>query len=286
MQGDYMTIFEALRKGMIDLKISNIEEPNLKSRLLMQYVLNASRQYIIVNDKEELNKLKEKQYFDAIKLLKSGVPIEHITHQKEFMKLNFFVDNNVLIPRQDTEILVEEVIKIAKKIKAKNILDLCTGSGAIGISLAKYLTETKIVATDISNDALNIARKNAVINNVQNQMIFINSDLFTNLEAQKFDIIVSNPPYIKTNVIEKLDIQVKNEPNIALDGGKDGLDFYRKIIKESYQYLKYNGYLCLEIGFDQKDDVVNILNETENFKNIYCKKDLGDNDRVIVGQVK
>lgn len=281
-----MTIFEALRKGMIDLKISNIEEPNLKSRLLMQYVLNASRQYIIVNDKEELNKLKEKQYFDAIKLLKSGVPIEHITHQKEFMKLNFFVDNNVLIPRQDTEILVEEVIKIAKKIKAKNILDLCTGSGAIGISLAKYLTETKIVATDISNDALNIARKNAVINNVQNQMIFINSDLFTNLEAQKFDIIVSNPPYIKTNVIEKLDIQVKNEPNIALDGGKDGLDFYRKIIKESYQYLKYNGYLCLEIGFDQKDDVVNILNETENFKNIYCKKDLGDNDRVIVGQVK
>ena len=281
-----MTIFEALRKGMIDLKISNIEEPNLKSRLLMQYVLNASRQYIIVNDKEELNKLKEKQYFDAIKLLKSGVPIEHITHQKEFMKLNFFVDNNVLIPRQDTEILVEEVIKIAKKIKAKNILDLCTGSGAIGISLAKYLTETKIVATDISNDALNIARKNAVINNVQNQMIFINSDLFTNLEAQKFDIIVSNPPYIKTNVIEKLDIQVKNEPNIALDGGKDGLDFYRKIIKESYQYLKYNGYLCLEIGFDQKDDVVNILNETENFKNIYCKKDLGDNDRVVVGQVK
>ena len=281
-----MTIFEALRKGMIDLKISNIEEPNLKSRLLMQYVLNASRQYIIVNDKEELNKLKEKQYFDAIKLLKSGVPIEHITHQKEFMKLNFFVDNNVLIPRQDTEILVEEVIKIAKKIKAKNILDLCTGSGAIGISLAKYLTETKIVATDISNDALNIARKNAVINNVQNQMIFINSDLFRNLETQKFDIIVSNPPYIKTNVIEKLDIQVKNEPNIALDGGKDGLDFYRKIIKESYQYLKYNGYLCLEIGFDQKDDVVNILNETENFKNIYCKKDLGDNDRVIVGQVK
>lgn len=281
-----MTIFEALRKGMIDLKISNIEEPNLKSRLLMQYVLNASRQYIIVNDKEELNKLKEKQYFDAIKLLKSGVPIEHITHQKEFMKLNFFVDNNVLIPRQDTEILVEEVIKIAKKIKAKNILDLCTGSGAIGISLAKYLPETKIVATDISNDALNIARKNAVINNVQNQMIFINSDLFRNLETQKFDIIVSNPPYIKTNVIEKLDIQVKNEPNIALDGGEDGLDFYRKIIKESYQYLKYNGYLCLEIGFDQKDDVVNILNEMENFKNIYCKKDLGDNDRVVVGQVK
>ena len=263
-----MTILEALRKGMIDLKISNIEEPNLKSRLLMQHVLNVSRQYIIVNDRKELSKLKEKQYFDEIKLLKTGIPIEHITHQKEFMKLNFFVDNNVLIPRQDTEILVEEVIKIAKKINAKNILDLCTGSGAIGISLANYLPETKIVATDISNSALNIARKNAVINNVQNRIIFINSDLFTNLESQKFDIIVSNPPYIKTSVIEKLDTQVKKEPNIALDGGEDGLDFYKKIIKESYQYLKYNGYLCLEIGFDQKD------------------KDLENNDRVVVGQLK
>ena len=281
-----MTILEALRKGMIDLKISNIEEPNLKSRLLMQHVLNVSRQYIIVNDRKELSKLKEKQYFDEIKLLKTGIPIEHITHQKEFMKLNFFVDENVLIPRQDTEILVEEVINIAKRINAKNILDLCTGSGAIGISLANYLPETKIVATDISNSALNIARKNAVINNVQNRIIFINSDLFTNLESQKFDIIVSNPPYIKTSVIEKLDTQVKKEPNIALDGGEDGLDFYKKIIKESYQYLKYNGYLCLEIGFDQKDNVVNILDETENFKDIYYKKDLENNDRVVVGQLK
>ena len=281
-----MTILEALRKGMIDLKIANIEEPNLKSRLLMQYVLNVSRQYIIVNDMEELSKLKEKQYFDAIKLLKSGIPIEHITHQKEFMKLNFFVDENVLIPRQDTEILVEEVINIAKKINAKTILDLCTGSGAIGISIAKYLPEVQVVATDISNDALNIARKNATINEVQNQIIFINSDLFTNLETQKFDIIVSNPPYVKTKVIENLDVQVKKEPHIALDGGEDGLDFYRKIIKESYQYLKYNGYLCLEIGFDQKDDVINIFNEANNFKNIYCKKDLGNNDRVIVGQIK
>lgn len=281
-----MTILEALRKGMIDLKIANIEEPNLKSRLLMQYVLNVSRQYIIVNDMEELSKLKEKQYFDAMKLLKSGIPIEHITHQKEFMKLNFFVDSSVLIPRQDTEILVEEVIKIAKKINAKTILDLCTGSGAIGISIAKYLPEVQVVATDISNDALNIARKNATINEVQNQIIFINSDLFTNLETQKFDIIVSNPPYVKTKVIENLDVQVKKEPHIALDGGEDGLDFYRKIIKESYQYLKYNGYLCLEIGFDQKDDVINIFNEANNFKNIYCKKDLGNNDRVIVGQIK
>lgn len=281
-----MTIVEAIRKGMIELKNSNIEEPKLKARLLMQYVLNASRQYIIVNDMQELDKEKEKTYFDFIKLLRSGIPVEHITHQKEFMKLNFFVNNNVLIPRQDTEILVEEVINIAKKINAKNILDLCTGSGAIGISIANYLPNIEIVATDISNEALKIAKKNAISNNVQNQMTFIKSDLFENLDNQKFDIIVSNPPYIKTRDIEKLDTQVKKEPYIALDGGEDGLDFYKKIIKESYQYLKYNGYLCVEIGYDQKKDVINLYNESGNFENIYSKKDLANNDRIVIGQIK
>ena len=281
-----MTISEAIKKGMIELKNENIEEPKLKSRLLMQSILNQTRQYVIVNDMEELEKNKEEQYFSAIKILKKGIPIEHITHQKEFMKLNFFVDKNVLIPRQDTEILVEEVIKIAQKTNAKKILDLCTGSGAIAVSLAKYLPQSEITAIDISNDALKIAKKNAVSNNVENQITFVNSDMFTNLNEEKFDIIVSNPPYIKTNVIEKLDIQVKNEPYIALDGGKDGLDFYKKIINESYRYLKYKGYLCLEIGFDQKIDVIEFIENTEKFVNTYSKKDLFDNDRIIVTQIK
>ena len=281
-----MTISDAIKKGMIELKNVNIEEPKLKARLLMQYVLNESRQYVIVNDMEQLDKAKEKQYLEEIKLLKKGVPIEHITHQKEFMKLSFFVDKNVLIPRQDTEILVEEVIKIAKKINARKVLDLCTGSGAIAVSLAKYLPQAEITAIDISNDALKIAKKNAISNNVQNQITFISSDMFTNLSEEKFDIIVSNPPYIKTNVIKNLDIQVQNEPYIALDGGKDGLDFYKKIINESYQYLKYNGYLCLEIGFDQKIDVIELIENTERFTGTYSKKDLFDNDRIIVTQLK
>ncbi len=281
-----MTISEAIKKGMIELKNENIEEPKLKSRLLMQSTLNQTRQYVIVNDMEELEKSKEKQYFSAIKILKKGIPIEHITHQKEFMKLNFFVDKNVLIPRQDTEILVEEVIKIAQKTNAKKILDLCTGSGAIAVSLAKYLPQSEITAIDISNDALKIAKKNAVSNNVENQITFISSDLFTNLNEEKFDIIVSNPPYIKTNVIENLDIQVKNEPHIALDGGKDGLYFYKKIINESYQYLKYKGFLCLEIGFDQKIDVIELIENTNNFDGTYSKKDLYDNDRIIITQMK
>lgn len=281
-----MTIMEAIKKGMIELKNGNIEEPKLKARLLMQYVLNKSRQYVIVNDREELDNIKEKQYLEEIKILKKGVPIEHITHQKEFMKLSFFVDKNVLIPRQDTEILVEEVINIAKKNNAKKILDLCTGSGAIAVSLAKYLPQAEITAIDISNEALKIAKKNAISNNVENQITFISSDMFTNLNEEKFDIIVSNPPYIKTNVIKNLDIQVQNEPYIALDGGKDGLDFYKKIINESYQYLKYNGYLCLEIGFDQKIDVIELIENTESFTGTYSKKDLFDNDRIIVTRLK
>lgn len=281
-----MTIMEAIKKGMIELKNENIEYPKLKSRLLMQFVLNKPRQYVIVNDLKQLNLNEEKRYFEAIAKMRIGIPLEHITHQKEFMKLNFFVNENVLIPRQDTEILVEEVISIAKKIKAKNILDLCTGSGAIAVSLAKYLPQIEITAIDISNEALKVAKKNAINNEVENQITFISSDMFTNLKNQRFDIIVSNPPYIKRNVINKLDKEVKKEPYIALDGGEDGLYFYKKIVKESYEYLKYEGYLCLEIGFDQKIDLIEIIENEEKFINTYSKKDLYDNDRIIVTQLK
>lgn len=277
-----MKIMEAIKKGMIELKNANIEFPKLKARLLMQFVLNKTRQYIIVNDMEELDLKKEKEYFLIIKEIRKGIPLEHITHQKEFMKLNFFVDENVLIPRQDTEILVEEAIEIAKKIKAKKILDLCTGSGAIAVSLAKYLPECKITAIDISNDALKIAKKNARTNNVEEQITFVSSDMFTNLNEEKFDVIVSNPPYIKTHVINNLDEQVKKEPYIALNGGQDGLCFYRKIIKEGYQYLKHKGYICLEIGFDQKIDVIELIENEEKYENTYSKKDLYDNDRIVI----
>lgn len=281
-----MTIMDAIKKGMIELKNSNLESPKLKARLLMQFLLNKPRQYVIVNDMQELETKTEKQYFQAIKLMREGVPLEHITHQKEFMKLNFFVDENVLIPRQDTEILVEEVIKISKRINARKILDLCTGSGAIAVSLAKYIPKSEITAIDISSNALKIAKKNAITNEVENQITFINSNMFENLNNEKFDIIVSNPPYIKTEEIKKLDAEVQKEPQIALDGGKDGLDFYRKIIKDGYQYLKYGGYICLEIGYDQKIDVIELIENEEKFENTYTKKDLYDNDRIIVTRLK
>ena len=281
-----MLIKEAMRKGMISLKTNNIQEPNLKSRLLMQYILNKPRQYLLIHDNEELTNKQEKAYLENIEKMIKGVPLQHITHSQEFMKMNFYVDENVLIPRPDTEILVEEVINIDKKINAKKILDLCTGSGAIAISLAKYIENSQITAVDISEEALRIAKLNAVNNNVEDKITFVKSDLFENIVKEKYDIIVSNPPYIKKDFMKKLDKEVQQEPYIALDGGYDGLDFYRKIISEGYQYLKFKGYLCMEIGYDQKQEVFDIIKKQEKYSNTYSKIDLGGNDRIVVTTVQ
>ena len=280
-----MTIKDTIKKGMIDLKVNGISEPNLKARLIMQFILNKPRQYILVYDNQILTLRQEVDYFKAIKKLIKGIPLQHITNMQEFMKMNFYVDENVLIPRQDTEVLVEEVIKIAQKTNAKNILDMCTGSGAIAVSLAKNIENSHITAVDISAKALNIAKKNARNNLVENQITFVSSNLFENLVGQKYDIIVSNPPYIKKSLIKSLDKEVQKEPIIALDGGEDGLDFYRKIVKHGHEFLKYNGYLCLEIGYDQKIDVIELIENENNYVDTYCKKDLFENDRVIVTHV-
>lgn len=280
-----MTIKQAITKGMIMLKSNNVESPKLKARLLLQYVLDKPRQYIIVYDNKEIDKQQQWQYFVNIEKLTKGIPLQHITHRQEFMKMDFFVDENVLIPRPDTEILVEEVIKIAQKYDSPRILDLCTGSGAIAVSLAKYMQESDITATDISKNALNIAKLNAKSNNVENKITFIESDLFDKIRKEKYDIIVSNPPYIKKEIINKLQKEVQNEPKIALDGGYDGLDFYRKIINTSYEYLKYNGYLCLEIGYDQKEEVLQLIENEKKYVDSYCLKDLCQNDRVIVARL-
>lgn len=284
-----MTIKEAITKGAIDLKVNNIETPKTKARMLMQFVMDKTRQYIIVNDGQTVEKNIEKKYFDGIEKLKRGIPIEHITNQKEFMKLNFFVNENVLIPRQDTEILVEEVIQIVNKkfknFKNINILDLCTGSGAIAVSLAKYISNSEITALDISYKALEIANYNAKKNNVEERITFVESNLFEKLPKEKYDIIVSNPPYIRKDFIKKLDINVRQEPEIALNGGIDGLDFYRRIAKNAVEYLKYNSYLCFEIGYDQKEDVIDILKKEEKYTEIYSKKDLCDNDRIVIAKV-
>ena len=278
-----MTIKQAITKGMIMLKSNNVESPKLKARLLLQYVLDKPRQYIIVYDNKEIDKQQQWQYFVNIEKLTKGIPLQHITHRQEFMKMDFFVDENVLIPRPDTEILVEEVIKIAQKYNSPRILDLCTGSGAIAISLKKFVPNADITAVDISEKALEIAQKNA--EKLEAKINFVKSDLFDKLDNKKFDIIVSNPPYIRKDEIKKLSEEVQKEPKIALDDGEDGLDFYRIIAEQAINYLKTGSFLCFEIGYNQKNDVIKIIEDEQNYKNTYCKKDLYGNDRIIITQV-
>lgn len=278
-----MTIKQAITKGMIMLKSNNVESPKLKARLLLQYVLDKPRQYIIVYDNKEIDKQQQWQYFVNIEKLTKGIPLQHITHRQEFMKMDFFVDENVLIPRPDTEILVEEVIKIAQKYNLPRILDLCTGSGAIAISLKKFVPNADITAVDISEKALEIAQKNA--EKLEAKINFVKSNLFDKLDNKKFDIIVSNPPYIRKDEIKKLSEEVQKEPKIALDGGEDGLDFYRIIAEQAINYLKTGSFLCFEIGYNQKNDVIKIIEDEQNYKNTYCKKDLYGNDRIIITQV-
>lgn len=280
-----MTIREAISKASLQFKTKNIEAPKLKARLLMQFILKQTRQYIIVYDEKNLTLKQEKRYFEKVEKIIQGIPLQHITHQQEFMKMNFYVSKDVLIPRPDTEVLVEEVIKIAKKINAKKILDLCTGSGAIAISLAKYIPNSQITATDISHKALEIAEKNAKNNEVDKQIAFLYSDLLQQIPKEKYDMIVSNPPYIQRGLIKSLEEEVQKEPQIALDGGWDGLDFYRRISKQADEYLKYGGYLCLEIGYDQKIDVIDLIEQEEKYTDTYGKKDLYGNDRVIITKV-
>ena len=292
-----MKVQEALNVGKEILKKNNIEDASLITRILLASILMCSRKKLVVEYDKELKKEYENEFFKCVEKIANGYPMQYITSSQEFMKMRFYVDENVLIPRPDTEVLVEEVIRICKNKNKKEILELCTGSGVIAISLAKYIENAHIIATDISEKALEVAIKNErqllqqdikqannmqeySLNNGKGQVIsFIQSDMFQNID-EKYDIIVSNPPYIKKQDIEKYSL--KYEPRLALDGGEDGLKFYRIIIQEGYKYLKPNGIIALEIGFDQKEEVINIARECKKYKNVYCKQDLSGNDRVVV----
>lgn len=278
-----MNIKQALEYGIELLKENNIDEPILKTRIILVNILSESKEYLIIHEKEELSKEVEELYIANIQKLCNDIPLQYIINRQEFMGLEFYVDENVLIPQPDTEILVEEVIDISKREGKKNILDLCTGSGAIGISIANSISECNITLSDISKDALEVAKENCIKHKVEDRVTIIQSDLFENIdENNKFDIIVSNPPYIKTDVIKTLDKEVQNEPILALDGGEDGLKIYRRIINEAYKFLEPNGYLCLEIGYDQKDEVIKLIENIGEYTNIYSKKDLASNDRIVV----
>lgn len=295
-----MKIIEVLEQAKIKLQKNNIEDSLIIAKQLLASLLHEDKQYLIINCDEEIDDNLYKIYCDSLNKLINGMPIQYIINKQEFMGINFYVDNNVLIPQPDTEILVENVLKICKNMQKQDnknkedisnaieILDLCTGSGAIAISLDKTLSKdnitVKIIASDISKEALQVAQKNNELNNTN--VKFILSDLFKDIKNRDFDIIVSNPPYIKSKTIKELSKQVKNEPIIALDGGKDGLNFYRVILSEAYKYIKNKGYLCLEIGYDQKEDVLNIISEHQEYQDTKVIKDLSGNDRCIICQIK
>lgn len=273
-----MTIKEAINY------LHNFNLDNIESRILLKYILKQDDSYIIINSEKDLKENQEKKVINYADKIKNGYPLQYITNSQEFMGLTFYVDDNVLIPQPDTENLVivainkienknhEEISKTNKeKIK---ILDLCTGSGAIAVSIKSILKEkVEIIASDISQKAIEVARKNAKKHNVQ--IKFICSDMFEKIN-EKFDLIVTNPPYIRSKEIKLLPEEVQKEPHIALDGGLDGLEYYRLIRKNIKKYLKENGTLIMEIGYDQKEDVQKM------FKGSKCIKDMENRDRVII----
>ena len=316
-----MTQKELLKLGEQKLKSKKIEEAYYKAKIVLNYILNQTAEQFIANSIEEISKESKNEYEKKLEEIIEGKPVQYITHHQEFMGLEFYIDENVLIPQPDTEVLVETAIKMIKKNsnttkdllnfktmlvnkkKQENekekeegkekenatvkVLDLCTGSGCIGISIANYTTNAQITLSDVSKQALEIAKKNIEQNRVEQKVQLIHSNLFEKIEKESFDYIVSNPPYIETNLIASLPKEVQNEPHIALDGGSDGLKFYKDILNQAQQYLKQDGYLLLEIGYRQSEKIINL------WKNANCQlelitkeaiKDFGGNDRVLVFQ--
>jgi release factor glutamine methyltransferase len=279
---------DVLLDGTKRLKESNIEAPAVEAGAILCHVLGCNRTYLYSHDDYILDDEQYTRYMLLLDERLEGRPVQYITGHQEFMSLDFIVTPHVLIPRQDTEILVEEVIEYAKGIKGDKIeiLDIGTGSGCIAVSLAHYISKSRVSALDVSLQALKIAHANATNNNVDPKITFLLGDVFGGLENINgrvlFDIIVSNPPYIPSNDISTLEKQVKDyEPYCALDGGKDGLIFYRRIVEQSISYLKPGGLLAFEVGIGQAQDVKGIMDNS--FNNLKIVKDLAGIDRVVMG---
>lgn len=309
-----MTYRELYETGKGALAVAEVAEAQLDARLLLEFVCNTDRNTLLVHGDREVSPEEEACYRSLIEKRADRIPLQQLTGLQDFMGLEFCVDENVLIPRQDTEILVEEVMQ--RLHDGMRVLDMCTGSGCILISLLRYSNNCTGVGADISEKALEVARKNAdrllgtdaqrgekagaqaqeeipdmsaawgsVVQPESEglgSIAFVQGNLFKNVQGQ-FDVIVSNPPYIRTDVIETLMPEVRDhEPRLALDGSGDGLWFYREIVKESRSYLKKGGMLFFEIGFDQGQAVSRLLEEA-GFLEVQVVKDYGGLDRVVYG---
>lgn len=273
-----MTLREACLYGKERLTESGVPDAELDAWLLLEWCSGISRSHYLAWPEEELSPEQEKRYREALARRAARIPLQQITGEQEFMGLSFYVNEHVLIPRRDTEILVEEAAKALKD--GMRFLDLCTGSGCILLSLLHLKPHTEGVGADLSAEALQVASRNR--ERLGAKAVLVESDLFARIEGS-FDLIVSNPPYIKREEIETLMDEVRlHEPHLALDGHEDGLYFYRRIAEEAPRYLRRGGGLFLEIGWDQGESVSGLLRE-QGFRDVRIVKDLAGLDRVVEG---
>ena len=287
LYNEKLTYAEIYRWGCEQLSEVGIDEAKTDARLLLEWCCGTDRNTLLAHGERHISPEEYRDYADCIAKRKAHVPLQHITGEQDFMGLTFIVNQNVLVPRQDTEVLVEEVMRHLHD--GMRILDMCTGSGCILLSLLRYSNDCTGVGVDISADALQVAAKNTerILGTQvmeQSRVILRQSNLFEDLDCRdKFDIIVSNPPYIKTDVINSLMPEVKeHEPLSALDGGEDGLFFYRQIIERASGFLTGGGMLFFEIGYDQGEEVSRLMEEA-GYINIEVIKDFAGLDRVVFG---
>lgn len=276
-----MTYRQLYEYGVEKLVEAGIDEAKLDARLLLEYICHTDRNTLLVHGDIERNEMEEQFYRMCIEKRATRIPLQHITGEQEFMGLTFRVNQHTLIPRQDTETLVEEGMR--HMYDGMRILDMCTGSGCILLSLLKYSNECEGMGVDISEEALKVARENAQRLGLKAE--FVQGDLFEPVPEKKFDMIVSNPPYIETAVIETLMPEVRDhEPMQALDGMEDGLFFYRKIVEKAPGFLTKGGWLLFEIGHNQGEAVSKLMT-VQGFKEVEVVKDYTGLDRVVLGQM-
>ena len=285
---DNMTYSELFKLSVEKLNSAGIAEAESDVRVLFDYLIDADRTFMLIHKDDEATSEEYDTIIKAISDREKRIPVQHITGYQNFMGFEFKVTKDVLVPRFDTECLVEEAMLVTND--GDKILDVCTGSGCILISLMKYKNDIKGIGTDISEKALLIAKENAkdimgsAYSEYENPQ-FIQGDLFSNILDKDFDVIVSNPPYIRSCVIDTLEPEVKEfDPMIALDGGEDGLDFYRRIVGEARNHLRKGGHLLVEIGYDQGEDVKSLFVDN-GYWDVRIVKDLCGNDRVVLGRV-
>ena len=285
-----LLVKEMLTMGEKQLMDSDIADATRDCKILYCYMMDIPFSKIILEYQEVLQDRLCDKYFELIDRRSKGEPVQYIMGSQEFMGLEFIVNENVLIPRQDTETLVEDALEIINtgtlRGEDMDVLDLCTGSGAIGVSLARIANKVNVTCSDISEGAIKVAKENAQKHGVAKSVKFEQGDLFKpfskHFRKQKFDMIISNPPYIKSSIIPTLQKEVcEHEPLSALDGGESGLDFYERIVSGVGSHLRKSGVLLLEIGHDQGEAVSGLLSRNGEFTSIRVLKDLANRDRIV-----